>query len=206
MRLRAVVLADFTVSIGTGRIEVAQRRPLQSVRRAVPVQHLFDEQLGLAVRVHGPLWVIFGDWHHIGNAIGGTGRGEHDAPHVRLMHGIQQIQGAGDVIAEILARIRHRLAHIGEGGEVDHGVDGILAQSALDRGAVRQIGLDQRAPAHGPAMAIDQAVEADGGIPCSGEGLAGVAADVSGATSDQNIAVFHSVSGELVPDGEAALL
>ena len=43
--------------------------------------------------------------------------------HTGVRHGIQQPQRVGHIVAKILAGAMHGLAHVGEPGKVDHGLD-----------------------------------------------------------------------------------
>ena len=54
MRLGLVVLADLSVRIGAGGIEVAQSRPAEAARDAEPVQRALHADLRLAVGVDRP--------------------------------------------------------------------------------------------------------------------------------------------------------
>ena len=59
--LRVVVLANQTVGVGAGRVEIPQGRPLEAIRALEVRQRALNGQLGFAVRVDGLLRVRFVD-------------------------------------------------------------------------------------------------------------------------------------------------
>src|SRR5712691_5686915 len=62
----------------------------------------------------------------------------------------------------------------------------VRGQRRSEPGAVVEIALDKRAPTHGFAVAARQVVVYDRAITRGGQGLAGMAADIAGAASDED--------------------
>ena len=157
------------------------------------MQRALDEELRLAVRVDGALGVLFDDRQGLGNTVGRAGRGKHEAADTAGLHRLEKREACGHIVAEVLARVAHRLAHVGVPGEVDHGLDAVLTNRALHEGAVANVTLDQGAPADGRFVPVDQVVQRDREAAGARERLAGVAADVAGAAGNENCALRHAL-------------
>jgi hypothetical protein len=184
--LGRVVLAELAVRVGARGVEVAQRGPAQAVGVAVPVQHALDEELRVAVRVERQQRVVLGDGHLGGAAVDGRRRREHDVAHAVRDHGVEQVQRAHEVVAEVLARVAHGLAHLDAGRELDDGRDGVRLEDGVDGRRIGQVALDERAPAQRPAVARRHVVEHDGLEPRGRDVLGRLAADEAGAPDDQD--------------------
>ena len=89
MRLRRMVLADLTVGICAGRVEVAQRGPTQAVRLAIPFQHLFHKQFRVPIRVNRLLRMQLGNWQFNRIPVRGTRRGKNDHLYLAVHHRVQ---------------------------------------------------------------------------------------------------------------------
>jgi len=79
-----------------------------------------------------------------------------------------------------------RFPDIGVRGEMDDGLDPERLQRFRNSRAVGDISRDQRTPFHRPAVAGAEIVEHDRRVAGSGQRLAGMAADITGAAGDQN--------------------
>ena len=123
MGFRIVVLADLAIGIGARGVEVPQRDPLQPVRVAEPRQHPLGLELAFAVRVDRVCRRAFGDRHLGRCSVHGACRGEHQLGDAGLRHHFQEIDGAGDVVAEIPGGVFDQLADIGECGKMQDGFD-----------------------------------------------------------------------------------
>ena len=55
----------------------------------------------------------------------------------------------------------------------------------IEAGGVQDVALFQRPPLHGGGAALGEIVEDDGRMPCGRERLAGMAADIAGASRHQ---------------------
>jgi len=118
----------------------------------------------------------------------------NQAVHAGGLHGLQQADGADDVVVVIAQRLLHRFAHRLEPGKVHHGGGLGGLQRGLQRGAVADVALDhpQRAardaldPAQRFALRVAEVV-VDGDGMAGGEQFdAGVRTDVAGAAGDEN--------------------
>ena len=141
MGFRLVILADLTLGIGAGGIEVAQRRKPQSVAGGIPMQRPLDRQLGLAIGVERRLGGGLADRQPVRDAVDRAGRREDDRPDPGLAHRRQQCESAADVVAIIDLGLRHRLADIGKCRKMHHRADLMLAQRGDEALAIVQIAL-----------------------------------------------------------------
>jgi hypothetical protein len=73
--------------------------------------------------------------------------------HANRLHGVQQADGIAHVVLEILHRLRHGLADIRVGGEVDHSGDIMPEEGARDQGRIGEIAVHKRPPPDGRLMA-----------------------------------------------------
>ena len=140
MALGPVRLA--AAAVGAGGVEVAQGGEAQAVDAVIPLQRLFDHQLGLSVDVGRAEWRVFGE-RLVAGLVDGGRRRQDEARHAGTLHGVQQSQRELQVVVEVLGGVRHALAGLDEGGEVHDGVESARLQHALERGAVAEIGLDE---------------------------------------------------------------
>ena len=112
--------------------------------------------------------------------------------HGRLQQ-VARLHRIGEVIAE---RIGDRIRHDDAGGEMDDGVDLVLAQDALDERAVADIAFDERhVGGHGPAEAGRQVVDHDRLFAVVEKFEDHMAADITGAARDQNAHEIRLLSG-----------
>ena len=186
VRLRVVVLADLAVRIGAGGVEVAQRHGAQAVGGGVVAQDLLDHPLRAAVGIDRRLWPVLGDRLAGARAVGGAGAGEDDPADAVRAHRIQQAKRADDVVAVVEPRIEHRLADIGEGGEVDDRVRTMRRQHLGEAVGVEQVAALERAPLHRMGEAAREVVVGDRRVAGPRQRLAGVRADVARPAGDQD--------------------
>src|SRR5690606_13676646 len=178
-----VRLANLTVGTRTGSIEVAQCDGAQTVRAAIRPDDAFGVEFALTVRIDRLGGVTFSDRNLDRIAIDGGGRRKNESVDSGCAHRIEQVQRSGDVVAEVKARIRNRLAHDRPGREMHHALEWVIAECLAERGRVKQGTFDQWSPADRPTMASRQVVEGDRCVSGTREALAHVRADVSGATT-----------------------
>ena len=200
---RVVVLADVTGGVGAGGVEVAEDHAGLAVGGAEIGQQLLHHPLAAAVGVDRLLGGALADGDVLGNrdAVGGAGGAEHQrnrraAPQALLAQGLEQHQGVAQIVAVVLGRLAHALAHVGVGGEVQHGLHrsggqlGVgTGEQGIEQGAVAQLAHHQRHRQHvfgDGAVAIHQVVEHQNGLAGLLQGPHRVAADVAGAAGDQN--------------------
>lgn len=113
---------------------------------AVPMEHTFDEPLGIAVRVDPGLYVILGDKRGLGDAVGCTrGRG-HDVFHTRGKLGSKQVESIDDIVLKIALRTQQGFADVRTGSKMHDSLYFIFAQDLGKERAIRQISFDERSP------------------------------------------------------------
>lgn len=131
-----------------------------------------------------------------GIAVDGGRRAEHQIAYPGPFHRLQQYQGAAQVVLVVVQRDAGRLADRLEGGEVDHGVDVLLPEDAIQQGRVTDVPFVEAglAPADGgdtgqdARLAVAEVVHHHGLHACGLQGQTGVAADVAATAGDQ---YFH---------------
>ena len=144
----------------TGGVEVAECHELESVQLVVPFEDRLEHQLAFAVRVDRFLRFLLGDRHGVRHAVGGGGGAKNKFFHASLDSGVEQIDAIGDVVAEILRRIGHRLADLCERSEVHDGLRSVGGDSVEDSFAVTETALDKSRPLiDGHAMSLRQVVK-----------------------------------------------
>ena len=191
MGLDAVILTELLR--GAGRIEVTERDEGDAVNLAEPAKDLLEHELRLAVGIDRLLGQRLVDRHRLGDAEGGAGRGEDEALHPLGHHGLKQVHAVRHVVAEVLARIGHRLADERVGGEVHDGLGLRLMQGQLDRLDVGEIPLEEGRPrVDGEPVPLGEVVKDGHGVAGIQELLDADAADVAGSAGDQD--GFHAFS------------
>ena len=136
------VLAEQAAGMGADRVEVAQRERGKVAMAAARVgQDLLAHQLGAGVRVRGRGLVVLGDRPGVPVTEDGAGRGEDQPADAVLDHGGEQAGGAADVSAVVVQGDVHGLADRFPGGEVDHGIDGVLGEDLAELARVAHVDL-----------------------------------------------------------------
>ena len=184
--LRRMILADLTLGVGAGRVEIPQRDVADVVRAAEMRQRVFDRQLRLAVAVDRLLRMRLDNRRLDRLAVCRARRRKDKVLDRLLRHRLQHAQRAEDVIAVILRRQPHRLADVEKGGEVHDGENLAAPQGVPDRARVHDVAFDQLAELHRRAMARDQVVEDDDAVAGAMQRFGRVAADVTGAAGDEH--------------------
>jgi len=120
--------------------------------------------------------------------------------HAALDAGAQQIAGPAGVIAVVLEGLAYRLGDDGEGREVQHRVDVVLAEHPADEFPVADVALDERRIERGPAEAPGEVVEDNQALAALAQFERRVAADVTGSARHENAACFHVASARIIAD------
>ena len=183
MGLRGVRLANGSGGMSAAGVEVPQGHIPQAMGPAGPGHHLLHGQLGLAVAVGGDGLVRLQDGDPLRLAVGGGGGGEHDLVHPVGHHGLQQTDGAAQVVVIVLQRIAHGLAHLGGGGKMDDALDLLLLKQLVQCLPVPDVQLiEARLGVHGGPEAGEQVVRHHHVPAGIDEFVHGVRADIAGST------------------------
>ena len=113
---------------------------------------------------------------------------------------LEDVEEAGDVRADVLVRIRQRVAHAGLRREVDDAIEAFLREQRVDRGPVgdvelveREVGvleLLQPRELEVDVVVLVEVVESDHGVAAREQALRDVHADETGGAGDED---FHSL-------------
>ena len=189
VRDAARVFADSPRGVRADGVEVAKRGVLRFALR----ENALDLRLVLAVRVGRAKRMVLGERQARGVTVH-RGRGaEDDTPRAVRAHRFEEVRAAADVVVMVELRLLDRLAHRLEPREVDDRVHR-LRESGVERAALAQVGameLDRAAGELAQALEDDrlrvrQVVEHDQLVAGLGQQHAGVRADVTEATGDQD--------------------
>lgn len=77
-------------------------------------------------------------------AVHGGGGAEHDALATELRHHLTEGHGTAHIVVVILQRLLHRFAHRLQPGEMDHGVNSVLAEHPAQAVSVPDIAFIKR--------------------------------------------------------------
>lgn len=132
----------------------------------------------------------FVDGHGLWLSVHGGGGREHQPLHGGALHGVQQVERAGDVVAEVQAGLPHGFAHQRARGEVQHRADGPGLEGAVETVRLQQVAFGQGAVLHRPAMSGGEVVEGDRHAAGTRQRLAHVRAGVAGAAEDEDVGCF----------------
>ncbi len=86
------------------------------------MEHFLEHQLGFPVGIDGPLRQILGHGHAVRRPVGRASGTEDKLLDAGRDGSVQQVEAVGDIVAEVLGRIDHRLADQGVGGKMDDGL------------------------------------------------------------------------------------
>ncbi len=106
------------------------------------------------------------------------------------LHGLQQHERRGEVVAVVFERVSDRLAHISKGGEVQHSLGLVLRKHTLHQTGVRHVALDERHARRGQRLAVaeDEVVEHHHALAAFMQARHCVRADVARAARHQECA------------------
>ena len=191
------VLADETTFVGADGVEVAQQSHVQGgIGLAVVHENLLDEQLGGTIGIGGAAGgEVLTDGHRGGIAVHGGGGGEYKVLHVVGPHGVEQHQGAGEVVGVVFQGLGNALTHGLETGEVDDRINvGVLVEDLLHGGCIAQVCLhkgnggasDLLHAMNGLGAGVDEIVHDDNVVAGLNELHTSMAADIPGAAADEN--------------------
>jgi hypothetical protein len=104
-----------------------------------------------------------------------------------FLHGFEEGEGAGDVVAVVFEGVFDGFADVAVGGEVEDGFGSVLGEDLVEEGGVVEVALDEgdAVVGEGVEVAVDEVVEDDDGFTEAEEVLDGVGADVTGTAGDE---------------------
>jgi hypothetical protein len=132
--------------------------------------------------------VLLADRHLLRLAVDRGTRGEDEGTDAMASHRVEQRDRLHDVVAEVEAGVRHRLAHRTAPRHVDDRPDRPVAEHAVEDGRVAVVPVDQRRARNRRAMPGGEIVEDQDLARSLDEATHDVAADVPGASGHQNAA------------------
>ena len=104
---------------------------------------------------------------------------------------LDQIKRPHDIVFPIQTRFLHAFAHLTKGGKMHHRDGGIFFENTINVQSFHQITPFKRPKFNGALPASDQIIESYRHITRLLQRLAGMRADITGATSHQNILFIH---------------
>jgi hypothetical protein len=136
---------------------------------------------------------VDGDAHRI--AIRRAGGGKDEAFAAMALHGLQQRERRGEIVAVVFERIDDGLAYIGKSGKVQHGLGLVLSEQSLNERGISHFALNQSHSIQRqcPAMAKNQIVEHDDALVLVEQVKNSVRADVAGSAGDEKGSLGHCV-------------
>ena len=156
--------------------------PRTSVR-----EQLLEIPLRLAVRIHRPLRRVLGNGNRRRVPVHRAGGRENETADPGANRCLQQYTGGRHIVGHILLRLRNRLGHERERGQVDDGRDAFPLEQCVEQLAISHISLDQAGPpSHGLAVAGAQVVEYDHRMPSVEELIYDDTADVPCSARDED--------------------
>jgi hypothetical protein len=111
-----------------------------------------------------------------------------------LFHGLNEVQGAGDIIVVVREGDLTAFTDGLEGGEMNDCIDGFALEDRIDRGSIKQVDLmefqgfssDFLDPGQGNGAGIGEIIEDDNLVSGIQKFYRGMSSNVSSATGDQN--------------------
>ncbi len=190
----AVILAKLLAR--TGGVEVAEIDVGEAVNLVVPIQHLLEHELRLAVRVDRLLGQPLVHRDLLRCSVGGASGGEDELLHAALDGSVEEIDAGRDVIAEILRGIGHRFRDERIRGEVHDGIRLRTTNGSDDLFAVAKVAFDEgRAGIDGQTVALGKVIENGDLMSCVDEFFRTNTADIPGPSRDENVHAKLKTSG-----------
>ena len=166
---------------------MAQRQRSRRPRRSLDIpQHPLGHEFRAAIGVDGAGRVIFPGASAVGDAVHGRRRREHELRDAVGGTGREQRARAGGVVAVIFEWVADGLRDAERSGEMQHGVDVVLAQHPRDERGVGDIAQHEGRIEHGLAEAGAEVVEHHHALAALAQLQHRVAADVARAAGDED--------------------
>ncbi len=149
-------------------------------------QHVLNGSFRCAIGVDWLLNTGFVERHPILFAVGCTGRREHKLHASRINSGLDEVQGATDIITPVATWVFHTIANLAQRRKVHHSNGLMFCEHLVQTSAIQQIAALKWTEFYGIFPASDQVIKGDRRITCRLERLACVRADITRATRHQN--------------------
>ena len=193
VRFRAMVFAD--VAGCAGDVEIAQRGVGEAIRLRIGGDGALGGELRGAVGIDRLERRVLGDRNLLGSAVDRGSRREDDGRHAGVAHGVQDIERAAGVDPPVGRGIAHRLRRDGQSREMEDRIGVVLTSAEVTCRAIADVDPYQRYAARQRLpVALGQVVDGDNIVAARDQARDGGAADVSGASGDDDshIASCHS--------------
>ena len=122
------VFSDLAAGVGAHGVEVTEGCDAPGCGSTCVElgEHLFNSGFGKAIRVDRLDRRRFGDRDFVGESIDRGAAAEDESAAGILIHGCEQVSGAGDVDIPVQERLLDRLANRLKSGEMDDGIEGTI--------------------------------------------------------------------------------
>jgi len=187
---RVVSLANLSLRVRAGSIEVTQRDAAKTIGRIVIGEQILGDKFCLPVGLMGRAGCISSIGEYSGFPLDRCRGRKNKIPYVMTHQGVQQVESTHDIVAIVDVRVPHRFAHKGLGREVHGGRIGCHAKNLLDVIRNQQVALDKRSPADGCFVSGRKVVKYSDLVPARREQLAHVRTDISRTRHTQEHASF----------------
>ena len=172
--------------VGAGDVEVPQARRPQTVRGGVGGDGVVDGQFGGAVGVGGAGGRILGDRNRFRLAVSRRGGGEHQPRCCGRTDHLEQLERLDDVAEPVPLRRLDRLPDQGARREMQHPVEGAVAQQS--RGRRHHVVVDEiRAVGHCVGVSGGQIVDDHHPVSLLEKHFRAHTADIAGAAGDEQL-------------------
>ena len=187
MGLGLVVLAQRTVGLRAGGVEVAQRRPAQIVGLPVGGKGALEGVLGGPVGIDRLLGRVLGNRDSVGHAVHRRGGREDKVAHAPLFQLLQKDQRARQVHIVVKLGPLHRLPDLDLAGEVDHRLEVMVLAEHLQKDPVADVALHERRPGRQrQRLAARQIVQDDDAMASLAGGADKVRSDKTDSSGDKD--------------------
>ncbi len=180
-------LARAAFFIGTGHVEIAQRRVTEIMGLRGVAQHPLRHQFGAAIGIDRIGRRIFRNRHRFGCAVNrGRGR-EHEILDAFQHAGFDQCARRRGVVGIVEEGVLHGLRHHHRAREMDHRVDAQILDQLAHQRDVGDVAFDEsRGFGHQAAYTGTEIVQNDGMLAPVDQRMNHMAADIPGPTRDKN--------------------
>src|SRR5260370_39436771 len=126
MSLRFVPFAP--IRRASASVKIAKRNYAPTVSRGIPSKNPFKYQFAFPIRVHGFLWVLFGDGNHLGRSVYRRRRRKHEIANSMCPKRLEHGDTTCDIAIEKRTRVPDRFRDKCFRGEMEYHVKLVLGQ------------------------------------------------------------------------------